>query len=87
MSSTDGALTIEKILTHNPKLLAMRARRARSATMARGDVVCVMPSRGIEVLGLLVDRIETAHYGVWYDVLVRGQVRRFDAERVSGCDG
>ncbi len=55
--------------------------------MARGDVVCVMPSRGIEVLGLLVDRIETAHYGVWYDVLVRGQVRRFDAERVSGCDG
>lgn len=55
--------------------------------MARGDAVFVMPSRGIEIRGLLVDRIETAHYGVWYDVLIGGQVRRFDAERVSGCDG
>lgn len=74
---------MEKILTHNPKLLAMRARRAQGGPLARGDTVCVMPSRGVEIRGLLVDQIDTAHYGVWYDVLVGGRVRRFDAERVS----
>lgn len=73
----------DKELTYNPKLAAMRERHAASGRMVRGDIVVVAPSRGVELRGMLVDQIDTQHYGIWYDVIVCGRVRRFDAERVS----
>lgn len=73
----------DRELTHNPKLLDMRARRARSQPIVRGDVVHLVPTRGAEYDGLVVDVVHHPLYGLWYDVLARGRVCQFEAERVS----
>lgn len=73
----------EKIITHNPKRLAMAEAHARSAPFGRGDLVKVWPSRGESIVGLCVDIIETHLYGRIVLVLAGGRVHRFEAERVS----
>ena len=73
----------EREITPNAKLELMRAERAASAPMVRGDEVKVYQSRGLPVKGLLVDPVEHPYYGLLYEVLIHGQVKRFEAERVS----
>lgn len=77
----------EREITPNAKLEMIRAERAASAPMARGDLVKVWPSRGEAVRGLLVDQVAHPLYGLLFDVLVGGRVRRFEAERVSRWRG
>ena len=74
---------MDKELTHNPKLLAMRERRANSRPIGRGDTVHLFPCRGPEIDGLVVDVIHHPLYGLWYKVLAEGKEREYEAERVS----
>jgi len=74
---------MEKVLTHNSKRMDMRRRHLASAPIRRGDLVCVVPSRGEEFWGLVTDLYEHPLYGLHIDVLHAGLVRRYEAERVS----
>lgn len=67
----------------NGKLAYIREMKAKSPPLKRGDDVLVVPTRGEDQKGILIDVIPTDWYGIWYDVLIGGRVIRIEDGRVS----